>query len=146
MSGVFATSATANGPNSTANLSKLGLTRRQFTLLSGSALLAACVVKGGVKGIGLAGPGQPTDPNTYQVFVPVDWQTAAVSLRPRRAATNDVELIEVNGVAPSPRAILTNGSLAGPTRTQRGRSAPASPRLSEIPPRRRWGVRPRLAG
>ena len=80
------------------------------------AAIAACVIVNGVKGIGLQGAGSISDPATYPVFVAADWQAAPVTVRLRRAANGDAELIEINGVAPSPRALLAAASLAGPTR------------------------------
>ncbi len=70
------------------------------------SVIAACVVIGGVRGIGLLSQGLPSDPASYPVFVPVDW-LAPVTVRLRRTATGDAEILEVNGVAPSPRALLT---------------------------------------
>jgi hypothetical protein len=69
--------------------------------------IAACIQQNGVNGIGLYSQGSTSDPAAYPVFVAVDWQAAPVSIRLRRTATGDAELIEVNGVAPSPRALLT---------------------------------------
>jgi hypothetical protein len=39
-----------------------------------------------------------------------------VTVRLRRYANGDAELVEVNGIAPSPRAVLTVDKLPGPTR------------------------------
>ena len=80
------------------------------------AAIAACVIQNGVKGIGLLSQGSVYDPASYPVFVAVDWQTAPVTIRLRRTATGDAELTEVNGVAPSPRALLSASQLPGPTR------------------------------
>ncbi|MEX2310745.1 MAG: hypothetical protein WD738_24470 [Pirellulales bacterium] len=82
--------------------------------LSRSAI-AACVFIGGVRGIGLLSTGDPSAPASYPVFVPVDWQ-ALTSVRLRRHASGDAEIMEVNGIAPFPRALLTAGNLAGNTR------------------------------
>jgi hypothetical protein len=60
--------------------------------------------------------GLPTDPASYPIFVPVNWQAAPVTIRLRRSANGDAELVEVNGVAPSPRALLTADKAPGPTR------------------------------
>lgn len=78
--------------------------------------IAACIVKNGVNGIGLRSQGSASDPDSYPVFVPVDWQAAPVTLRLRRYANGDAELVEVNGAAPSPRALLTFDKAPGPTR------------------------------
>jgi hypothetical protein len=80
------------------------------------AAIAACIVNNGVNGIGLYSSGSRNDPSSYPVFVPVDWQTAPVTIRLRRTAIGDVELIEVNGVAPSPRALLTADKAPANTR------------------------------
>jgi hypothetical protein len=61
------------------------------------AAIAACVIQNGVKGIGLLSQGDATDPASYPVFVPVDWQAAPVTVRLRRYANGDAELVEVNG-------------------------------------------------
>jgi hypothetical protein len=79
--------------------------------------IAACIIKNGINGIGLLSQGSPTDPASYPVFVAVDWQAAPVTVRLRRTATGDAELVEVNGVAPSPRALLTFDKAPGVTRT-----------------------------
>jgi hypothetical protein len=80
------------------------------------AAIAECVLINDVKGIGLLSQGPPSDPASYPVFVPVDWQTAPCTIRLRRWANGDGELIEVNGAAPAPRALLTADKVAGPTR------------------------------
>jgi hypothetical protein len=77
--------------------------------------IAACIVLNGVRGIGLLSTGSPSDPAAYPVFVPVDW-TAPVTLRLRRTATGDAEIIEVNGVTPAPRAFLAAAQCPAPTR------------------------------
>lgn len=79
------------------------------------AAIAACIIKNGERGIGLLSHGNASDPAAYPVFVPVDW-TAPTTIRLRRTATGDAELIEVNGVSPSPRAILAATQCPGPTR------------------------------
>jgi hypothetical protein len=80
------------------------------------AAIAACVLQNDVRGIGLLAQGTTTDPASYPVFIPVDWQTAPVTIRLRRCANGDAELVEVNGVAPSPRAVLTADKLPANTR------------------------------
>ena len=80
------------------------------------AAIAECVIINGVKGIGLLSQGLPADPASYPVFVPVDWQATTVTVRLRRYANGDAELVEINGIAPSPRALLTVDKLPGPTR------------------------------
>jgi hypothetical protein len=40
------------------------------------------------------------------VFVAVDWQTKQVTVRLRRHANGDAEIVEIDGIAPSPRALL----------------------------------------
>jgi hypothetical protein len=77
--------------------------------------IAACIVKNGERGIGLLSQGPASDPNSYPVFVPVDW-TAPVTLRLRRHANGDAEIMQINGVAPSPRAILAAAQCPAPTR------------------------------
>jgi hypothetical protein len=81
------------------------------------AAVAECVVINGVNGIGLLSQGSVSDPASYPVFVPVDWQTAPVTIRLRRWANGDAELIEVNGAAPTPRALLTADKVASLTRS-----------------------------
>jgi len=78
--------------------------------------IAASIVKDGEFGIGLMSQGAASDPNTYPVFVAVDWLAAPVTIRLRRYANGDAELVEVNGVAPVPRALLTADLAPGPTR------------------------------
>jgi hypothetical protein len=79
--------------------------------------IAACIIKNGINGIGLFSQGSTSDPAAYPVFVPVDFQGAPVTIRLRRTATGDAELVEVNGVAPTPRALLAANLAPGPTRT-----------------------------
>jgi hypothetical protein len=78
--------------------------------------IAQCITLNGVDGIGLLSQGSPADPASYPVFVPVDWRSTPATIRLRRAANGDVELVEVNGVAPNPRALLTGDKAPGPTR------------------------------
>ncbi len=78
--------------------------------------IAACIVLNGVKGIGLKSHGPASDPASYPVFVPIDWQAVPVTLRLRRSGNGDAEIVELNGVAPSPRALLTADKAPGPTR------------------------------
>jgi hypothetical protein len=80
------------------------------------AAIATCVVISGVRGIGLLSQGQPSDASSYPVFVPVDWETVPITIRLRRYANGDAELIEINGAAPNPRALLLAGQVAGKTR------------------------------
>jgi len=77
--------------------------------------IAACLIQNGVFGIGLLSTGSPSDPTSYPVFVEVDW-TALTSVRLRRTAAGDAEIVEVNGVAPSPRAILLAAQCPARTR------------------------------
>jgi len=82
--------------------------------------IASCVVINGVRGMGLLSTGLPSDPGSYPVFVPVDWEAAPITIRLRRYANGDAEIVEVNGVTPSPRALLTANmaplkTRAGPT-------------------------------
>jgi hypothetical protein len=80
------------------------------------AAIAACIVQNGVNGIGLYSSGSRNDPSSYPVFVPADWQAGPVTVRLRRMASGDAELIEVNGVTPSPRALLTADKAPANTR------------------------------
>lgn len=80
------------------------------------AAIAACIVQNGVNGIGLYSSGSRFDSSSYPVFVPANWQTGPVTVRLRRMANGDAELIEVNGVAPSPRALLTADKAPANTR------------------------------
>ena len=68
-----------------------------------------------VPGVGLLSQGSPSDQASYPAFVPVDWHAAPVRIRLRRYANGDAELVEVNGVAPSPRALLTADEAPAPT-------------------------------
>jgi hypothetical protein len=77
--------------------------------------IAACIFKNGERGIGLLSTGTASDPAAYPVFVPVDW-TAPVTVRLRRHANGDAEIVEINGVAPNPRAILAAAQCPAPTR------------------------------
>ena len=80
------------------------------------APIASCVQISDVRGLGLLAQGDPHDPASYPVLVPVDWQTAPTTVQLRRWANGDAELIAVNGVAPSPRALLPAAQVASPTR------------------------------
>ena len=68
--------------------------------------IAACIVKNGIEGIGLYSSGPFHDPDSYLVFVPVEWLRRSVTVRLRRAVNGDAEIVEIDGVAPSPRALL----------------------------------------
>lgn len=80
------------------------------------AAIASCVTISNVRGIGLLSAGSAFDPASYPLFVPVDWEAAPVTVRLRRWANGDAELVEVNGVSPSPRALLVAAQVAGPSR------------------------------
>lgn len=77
--------------------------------------IAACIIKNGERGIGLLSQGTASDPAAYPVFVPVDWMTP-VTIRLRRTAIGDAEIIEINGATPVPRAILVAAQCPAPTR------------------------------
>jgi len=77
--------------------------------------IASCFFKQNVPAIGLYSQGPTTDAASYPIFVLVDWQSAPVTIRLRRAANGDVELVEVNGVAPNLRALLTADMAPAPT-------------------------------
>jgi hypothetical protein len=78
--------------------------------------IASCIFNSQfVPGIGLYSHGPTTSTASYPIFVPVDWLSAPVTIRLRRAANGDVELVEVNGVAPNPRALLTADMAPAPT-------------------------------
>jgi hypothetical protein len=83
---------------------------------SGRAAIASCIVQNGTRGIGLLSSGPATDVASYPVFVAVDWQAAPVTVRLRRYANGDAEIIQVNSAAPATRALLAATSLPGPTR------------------------------
>lgn len=78
--------------------------------------IAACIVQNGVNGIGLYSSGSRFDSSSYPVFVPADWQAGPVTVRLRRMANGDAEIIEVNGVPPGPRALLTADKAPANTR------------------------------
>lgn len=78
--------------------------------------IAACIIKNGERGIGLLSQGATSDSAAYPVFVAVDWGLP-VTIRLRRTAVGDAELMEVNGVAPNPRAILLAALCPAWTRT-----------------------------
>jgi len=67
------------------------------------------------RGLGLAGGGLLSDPANYLAFIPVDWSNPT-SVRLRRTAAGDAELVELNGVAPLTPVFLPKASLAPPTR------------------------------
>lgn len=81
------------------------------------AAIAECIFQNGLPGIGLYSSGPTTDAASYPVFVAADWLAAPVTVRLRRYANGDAELVEVNGIAPSPRALLTADKAPGPTHT-----------------------------
>ena len=71
------------------------------------AAIAACILKGGVRGIGLAAGTNFEVEDNYpeNAFVPVNW-TGPTSLRLRRTADNKAELVEINGLPPATPKIL----------------------------------------
>ncbi len=79
------------------------------------ATTAACVIINGVRGIGLAIDGAFTDPATYPVFVQVDWGQLT-TIRLRRTAAGDAQIVELNGVALNPPPTLVAGSVRSRTR------------------------------
>ena len=77
------------------------------------AAYLAAIIKDGVQGLGIAGDINFADPNNYPVFVPVNWG-AETTVRFRRTATGEAEIMEVNGVAPNPRALYSGVLPQGP--------------------------------
>lgn len=84
----------------------------RFTINDGQskAVMACAVTVAGVRGIALASGVNFSDPANYPVFIPADF-TQPTSLRIRRSASGDAEIMEVNGIAPNPRAVLAAVSL-----------------------------------
>ncbi len=80
------------------------------------AAIATCAILNFRWVIALAGSGSMIDPATYPVYADVNWAGSVVSLRLRRYADGGAELIEVNGVAPSPRVYLPGDQVASRTR------------------------------
>jgi hypothetical protein len=81
------------------------------------AVVAACAIVGGVRGIGLLAQGNPADESAYPVFVPVDWQAAPVTVTLRRTRAGDAQLLAVNGTRMKKGSVLSASQLPGPTRT-----------------------------
>jgi len=77
-----------------------------------SALCACTINAAGEKGVALARGTNFALPENYSAVVPVDW-TAPTSMRIRRAANGDAEILEVNGVAPATRALLPAAECVG---------------------------------
>jgi hypothetical protein len=63
-----------------------------------------------VRGLGLAAGTDFSDPSNWPAFVPVDW-TNMTSVRLRRTANGDAELVEVNGAAPLNPVFLPQAAL-----------------------------------
>jgi hypothetical protein len=80
------------------------------------AVIAVTAIKAGQRGIGLAAGDQFCDAGNYPVFVQADW-TSPIRVRVRRTAAGDGEIVEINGVAPVPRAFLARASLPPRNRT-----------------------------
>src|SRR5258706_2182365 len=66
----------------------------------------SCIFKNNVPGIGLYSGGPTTNQASYPGVVPIDCASAPVTIRLRRYANGDAELMDVNGVPPAPRALL----------------------------------------
>jgi PKD repeat protein len=62
------------------------------------------------------GGGGPADPGIYTVYMVVDWLAGPVTLKLRRWANGDAEILEVNGVSPNPRLVLASDQVAGRSR------------------------------
>jgi hypothetical protein len=75
-----------------------------------TSAIAAGVTLGGIPGIAIAIGTDYSSPANYAAFVPVHW-LAPVTLRFRRTATGDAEIVEVNGIPPTPRAVVPVSSL-----------------------------------
>lgn len=80
------------------------------------AVIAVCSIKAGVRGIGLAADLRFSDPANYPVFVEVDW-TSPTTLRLRRTAQGDAQIVAFNGVPLSPPPTLPYASLPPRIRT-----------------------------
>ena len=80
-----------------------------------TAAVVSCVTLAGSPGIAISVGQNFAGAENYAAFVPVDW-LSPTTVKFRRTATGDAEIVEVNGVPPSPRAIVPGGILPGPTR------------------------------
>ena len=83
-----------------------------------SAAQLTCVIINGAPGVAIAKDLNYNDPTNYAAFVPVNW-LATTTVRFRRLATGGAEIMEVNSVAPNPRALHT-GPFAARTRPVAG--------------------------
>ncbi|MBC7931654.1 MAG: hypothetical protein H7Z38_13925, partial [Rubrivivax sp.] len=82
--------------------------------------VVACLDINGQKVIALAAPGPANDIATYPLSVAHDW-ARPTTLKLRRWANGDAEILAINGVAPNPRLLLASQLVAG--RTRAGASA-----------------------
>ena len=80
-----------------------------------TSAIVVCVTLGGVPGVAIALTTEFAGAENYAAFVPADWRNQ-ISLKLRRNAAGDAEIVEVNGVPPTPRAIVPASSLPGPLR------------------------------
>jgi hypothetical protein len=102
----------------------------RFVINDGTrAIYACCIVKGGVKGIGLASGTDFGAEGNYLAssFVAVDWTNpnpptadGLVTMRLRRTAQGTAQILEVNGVAPQPPVELVRFSQPAPVRPRAG--------------------------
>ena len=80
-----------------------------------TSAIVSCVTLGGVPGVAIALGSNFSSAGNYAAFVPADWLNP-ISLKLRRTASGDAEIVEVNLTPPSPRAIVSAPSLAAPVR------------------------------
>lgn len=69
--------------------------------------------------LGISAGANFSDPANYPITVPADW-SQPITVRFRRWASGDAEIMEVNGVAPLERAILPSGQMPARVRPEAG--------------------------
>jgi HYR domain-containing protein len=80
-----------------------------------TSAVAACITLGGLPGIGIAIGTDYNSAGNYGAFVQVDW-LAPVTMKFRRTAAGDAEIVEVNGVRPAPRVFVPAAGLPSAVR------------------------------
>lgn len=70
-----------------------------------NAVVAVCIIKDGLRRIGLAADTRFSDPANYPVFAEADW-TGVITVRLRRTAQGDGQIVEINGVPLTPPPTL----------------------------------------
>jgi hypothetical protein len=80
-----------------------------------TSVVVRCIIKDGIRGVGIAANSRYSESSNYPIFVEADW-TAPTSFRVRRTAAGDGQIIELNGTRLVPLPTLSAVNLPSRSR------------------------------